>query len=120
MDVGPPVKILAWPIDKSGEDGPAREALTVWFVGEAVGHDVTPGHDQLHHYWTVGEGRAKWAESPTPWTTLVAHLTEYVGPERAKVFASRWFHEVFGFYAGSDLNRVTHGEPPRGHVVGPG
>jgi hypothetical protein len=89
-------------------------------VQAAAGHDVTPGHDELHHYWTRGEGLAKWAESPTPWTTLVAHLTKYVGPEKAKVFASRWFKEVFGFYAGSDLNRVTHGHPPRGHNIGPG
>jgi len=84
------------------------------------GADTTPGHDELHHYWTKGPGLAKWAESPTPWTTLVAHLTKYVGPEKAKVYASRWFIEVFGFAAGSDLNRVTHGKPPRGKVVGPG
>ncbi len=86
----------------------------------AAGHDTTPGHDELHHYWTVGEGRAKWVTSPKPWTTLVALLTPHVGPEKAKVYASRWFIEVFGFAAGSDLNRVTHGHPPRGHRVGPG
>lgn len=86
----------------------------------ALGHDITPGHDELHHYWTRGPGLAKWAESPKPWTTLVAHLTKYVGPEKAKIYASRWFIEVFHFAAGSDLNRVTHGHPPRGHLVGPG
>ena len=85
----------------------------------AIGHDVAPGHDQLHHYWTRGEGLAKWVASPKPWTTLVAHLTKHVGPERAKRFASRWFIEVFHYAAGSDLNRVTHGHPPRGHIVGP-
>jgi len=90
-------------------------------VTAAAGRDVTPGHEQLHHYWTRDpEGLAKWADSPTPWTTLVAHLTPHVGPERAKRFASKWFQEVFGFAAGSDLNRVTHGKPPRGHLVGPG
>lgn len=86
----------------------------------AAGADVTPGHDELHHYWTHGEGLAKWADSPKPWTTLVALLTPHVGLARAKVFASRWFIEVFGFAAGSDLNRVTHGHPPRGHKIGPG
>ena len=86
----------------------------------AAGHDVTPGHDELHHYWTRGEGRAKWVASPTPWTTLVAHLTKYVGPVKAKWVASRWFIEVFGYAAGSDKNRVAHGKPPRGHRVGPG
>ena len=97
----------------------ARE-LALLGVTRALGHDVTPGHDELHHYWTRGEGLAKWAESPKPWTTLVAHLTKYVGPEKAKIFASRWFIEVFHYAAGSDLNRVTHGKPPRGHRVGPG
>jgi hypothetical protein len=81
---------------------------------------TTPGHDELHHYWTRGKGLAKWVGSPKPWTTLVAHLTKFVGPEKAKAYASRWFIEVFHFAAGSDLNRVTHGHPPRGHVVGPG
>lgn len=98
----------------------SRLMRDIYSTIRAAGHDVTPGHDELHHYWTVGEGLAKWKFSPKPWTTLVAHLTPHVGPERAKVFASRWFHEVFGFYAGSDLNRVTHGKPPRGHKVGPG
>ena len=89
----------------------------------AAGHDVTPGHDELHYYWTrEPEGRAKWVESPEPWTTLVAHLSAIpaVGPVKAKVYASRWFIEVFGFAAGSDKNRVLHGRPPRGHRVGPG
>ena len=85
-----------------------------------AGHDVTPGHDQLHHYWTLGKGRRLWVDSPKPWTTLVALLTKYVGPEKAKVYASRWFIEVKGYAAGSDLNRVAHGSPPRGHKVGPG
>jgi hypothetical protein len=38
----------------------------------------------------------------------------------AKKWASKWFYEVMGFYAGSDLNRVSHGRKPRGKVVGPG
>lgn len=86
----------------------------------AAGHDITPSHDELHHYWTRGEGLAKWAGSPTPWTTLVALLTEHVGPAKARVFASRWFFEVKHYYPGSDLNRVEHGKPPRGDRIGPG
>lgn len=76
--------------------------------------------DYLHRYWTKGPGLAKWAESPRPWTTLVAHLTKFVGLAKAKEFASRWFIQVFGYAAGSDKNRVAHGKPPRGKVVGPG
>lgn len=71
-------------------------------VDAAAGHDVTPGNDELHHYWTRSpEGLAKWRSSPTPWSTLVAHLTRHVGPEKAKIFASKWFKEVFGYWSGS-------------------
>jgi len=82
----------------------------------AAGHDVTPGHDELHHWWVYGEGRARW----TTWTELVAQLTEHVGPLKARTFASRWFFERYGYYSGSDLNRVRHGKPPRGDRIGPG
>ena len=79
------------------------------------------GAAQLHFYWTKDpRGLAKWASTPDPWTQLFHHLLEFLSEERAKETASRWFHDVFGFYAGSDLNRVTHGKPPRGKVVGPG
>lgn len=80
------------------------------------GQDVTPGHDQLHHYWTRGRGLAKWKT----WTELKNHLTKYVGPERAKRMAAKWFRDRYGFWPGADVNRVVHGKPPRGHVVGPG
>jgi len=93
-------------------------------VAAAAGKDVTPGHDELHHYWTVGPGRREWVDSPTPWTTLLALLVEHVKPpkpvEVLKRWASAWFKEVKGYSAGSDKNRVAHGHPPRGHVVGPG
>lgn len=66
----------------------------------AAGHDTTPGHDQLHHYWTKGPGLAKWASNPHPWTTLVVLLTKYVGRRRAERMASAWFKEVFGYWSG--------------------
>lgn len=69
-------------------------------VERAAGHDTTPGNDELHHYWTRGEGLARWRTSPHPWTTLVTLLTEHVGPQKAKVFASKWFREVFGYWSG--------------------
>jgi len=78
--------------------------------------DVTPGHDQLHHYWTKGKGLAKWHD----FTSLYNHLVKYVGPARAKRMAAQWFHERFGFWPGSDKNRLMHGKKPRGHVVGKG
>jgi len=81
-----------------------------------AGHDVTPGHDQLHHYWVAGEGLAKWKT----WRELVAHLVRHVGPIKAKTYASAWFHERYGFWPGDDKNRVMNGKPPRGHRIGPG
>lgn len=100
-------------------------ALRLWAVAgrlsEAAGHDVTPGREQLHHYWTRDpEGLAKWAESPDPWTSLHGHLRKYMSDEMAKRVAAEWFHDVFHFWPGDDRNRVMHGKPPRGHRVGPG
>lgn len=78
------------------------------------------GAEQLHTYWTKGEGLAKWAKSPKPWTALYGHLVKFMPVEKAKRTAAQWFHDVFHFWPGSDLNRVTHGKPPRGSKVGPG
>jgi hypothetical protein len=87
----------------------------------ALGHDVTPGHDQLHHYWTVDpKGRARWVDSATPWTTLEHLLEEHVPPEMAKRLAASFFHDVFHYWPGDDKNRVAHGKPPRGNRIGPG
>jgi hypothetical protein len=97
-----------------------RRRIRVALIQRAFGHDTTPGHDELHHYWTAGPGLAKWADSPKPWTTLREHLLKYMPPEEATKAASAWFIDVFHFAAGSDMNRVTHGQPPRGKRVGPG
>ena len=40
--------------------------------------------------------------------------------ERAKRVAAQWYHEATGRWPGSDANRVAHGKPPRGKVIGPG
>lgn len=78
-------------------------------------------HNELEHYWTVDpEGLAKWVDTPKPWTSLYRHLKKYLPDEEAKRTAANWFHKRFGFWPGSDLNRVTHGHPPRGRKVGPG
>jgi len=69
-------------------------------VEAAAGHDITPGHDELHHWWTKGPGLARWAESPHPWTTLRDQLLEHVPLAAANRMASEWFHEVFGIWSG--------------------
>lgn len=79
------------------------------------------GAAKLHDYWTKDpRGLAKWASSEDPWTQLFHHLSKFLEPELAKRTAAQWFHDVFHFWPGADLNRVTHGHPPRGKVVGPG
>ena len=103
--------------DESEDTARSDQALFDDFeVFRALGHDITPGHDQLHHYWVRGKGAALWKT----WTELVAHLTRHVGLRKAEIYASRWFIERYGFAAGSDKNRLMHGKPPRGHLVGPG
>lgn len=98
-----------------------RRKARLALITRAAGADVMPGHDQLHHYWTRGNGLGLWFDSPKPWTTLVAHLTKYVGPERAKVFASKWVHEVTGMWTGEDRYRLLHGGKTRGkNPLGPG
>jgi hypothetical protein len=76
--------------------------------------------ERLHAYWTVGAGRHKWADASDPWTQLYHHLLKFLNPDEAKRTAAQWFHEVKGYWPGADLNRVAHGKPPRGKVIGPG
>lgn len=104
-----------------GHDSTAEQrarTLALLGVTRAAGHDVTPGHDRLHHWWVYGPGRERWHD----WTELYDQLAKIpdVGPVKAKTFASRWFHDRFGYWPGDDRNRVRHGKPPRGHRVGPG
>src|SRR6185369_5698765 len=52
----------------------AARSLALLGVTRALGHDVTPGHDELHHYWTRDpRGLAKWVDHPKPWTALEHH-----------------------------------------------
>ena len=77
----------------------------------AAGH----GND-IKQWWMHGEGASKWAT----WTELYDHLKHHMPDGKAKRIAGEWFKERYGFAAGSDKNRVVHGKPPRGKVVGPG
>jgi hypothetical protein len=84
--------------------------------------DTHPGDlagERLKRYWLT-EGLSRWAFTATPWTSLVHELEKHISRGFAQRLATVLFHEHFGFYPGSDLNRVTHGKPPRGKVVGPG
>lgn len=110
---------LASYIDDQGSAGGATVIPLNGAGGTRESAGVRDGRE-LHAYWTRGEGLAKWAESPTPWTTLHEHLSEFLSGDKLDRTTSQWFHDVKGYWAGSDENRVVHGKPPRGQRVGPG
>ncbi|ORL01826.1 hypothetical protein A6F55_19230 [Prescottella equi] len=85
----------------------ARLAAAALRVGRAAD---TPGIKdkgarQLERYWTQGEGLAKWAEKPHPYTSLVKALTKAIPPaemtpEQIKGLAANYYHKVFGVWPG--------------------
>lgn len=65
----------------------------------AAGIDTSPGvgaSASLNTYWTDGPGRAKWADSPKPWTTLFNLLRKYMSEAKAKGLTTEYFVRVFG------------------------
>lgn len=65
----------------------------------ANGVDTSPGvgaSTTLNAYWTTGPGRAKWATSPHPWTTLHALLLKYMSDAKARGLATEYYVRVFG------------------------
>lgn len=57
--------------------------------------------ERLHKYWVAGEGLAKWADKPRPWTALYHHLRKYIkDPYKAKATAAKWYREVKGHWPG--------------------
>lgn len=65
--------------------------------------DMNPGDGEawrLRKYWTKGEGLAKWATSPHPWTTLRTLLSKHMSPTQAAGLASSYFKDVFGIWPG--------------------
>lgn len=62
---------------------------------------ATPGvgaSAELNKYWTAGEGRQMWANSPHPCTTLLTLLRKYMADRKAKGLAASYFHVVFGIW----------------------
>lgn len=89
-----------------------------------AGREATPQDAaavaRLKNYWLKGEGLAKWADQPQPWTALRDHLAKHMNLGMATRTATVWYHEHFGYYPGSDVARVARGEKPKGKAVGPG
>lgn len=71
--------------------------------------EVKDGAD-LKRYWTKGEGLAKWASSPHPWTTLVNHLSKFMTRSQAQGLASNYFKAVFGIWPGERAGKNKAGK----------
>lgn len=70
------------------------------------------GHGrQLWKYWTEGEGLARWADTPTPYRSLLAALlSEGVPPNQAHGLAANIYHEVLGVWPGKKDGHMTAGD----------
>ena len=74
----------------------------------AAGVDTSPGigpSGPINRYWTAGDGRAKWADAPHPYTTLVELLSKYVSPGVAHGLAAEYYHAVFGEWPGKQRGK---------------
>lgn len=112
------------PAEDDAEAKARRSRQLALLETRVAGHDVTPGHDELHHWWTKGPGLARWIGSPHQYTTLHAELVKAtkgkLPPGEIDRMAAAWVHEVTGFWPGSDMHRVLEGHKPRGSRIGPG
>jgi hypothetical protein len=88
------------PIDVAHAEGFSRYSITRRHGGNA---------STLRHYWTKNpEGLAKWAESPTPFRTLVSHLVKYVKDPEG--LAAEYYHDVFGHWPGPKFGKGGKGK----------
>jgi hypothetical protein len=80
------------------------EIVSIADLGKSA-RAVATGHEgdaeQLHHYWTRGEGLAKWAKSPHPFRALRRHLAKYIhDPHELDATTAQWHHDALGFWPG--------------------
>lgn len=64
----------------------------------------------LKHWWTRGEGRAKWINAARPWTTLYRHLRKHMSDGKARRTAARWFKAATGMWPGERKGRNPVGK----------
>jgi hypothetical protein len=112
------------PMEDDAKAKAVRRRQMALLDSRALGHDVTPGNDRLHHWWTRGPGLKLWIGSPHQYTTLHAELVKAtkgkLPPGEIDRMAASWVHEVTGFWPGSDMHRVLEGGKPRGNKIGRG
>lgn len=88
-------------------------------VQAAAGVDTHSGGEGLKHWWVYGAGSTRWSTFTELYDQLRKEITD-MSDDHVKAIAASWYHLRYGIWPGSDANRVKHGKPPRGHVVGPG
>lgn len=70
----------------------------------------------LWQYWIAGKGLARWADSPTPYRTLVEQLgSEGVPAGQIHGLAANVYHRVFGTWPGK--HDRPGGHPSAGEMV---
>lgn len=96
------------PQTASGANGPDVGHPAIGEAGQQQGRTIETAEDlelairldptgaNLHAYWTVGKGKARW----NTWTELYHHLLKYLPAETAKATAAKWYHEVKGVWPG--------------------
>lgn len=91
------------PIEVAHPEGFSRYSITRKHGGNA---------STLRHYWTKSpEGLAKWADSPTPFRTLVSHLAKYVKDPEG--LAAEYYHDVFHVWPGRKFAKGGKGKGKR-------
>ena len=83
---------------------------------EAIANPKPGSRGNFRWYWLYGLDRRR----ANGWTELHSHFVKHIGPATAKRVTAACYHTAAGLWADSDLNRVRHGKPPRGKVIGRG
>lgn len=79
------------------ELGAADGGADVIPIGAARESEGARDGEELHRYWTRGEGLGKWVDAPRPWYTLYGHLKKYIADEdKLRRTTSEWYHDVLG------------------------
>lgn len=66
--------------------------------------------EELHKFWTRGEGLARWVDEPQPWYALRDELAEHItDPELLAETTTRWYHDVFSRYPNSGHSKQGKG-----------
>jgi hypothetical protein len=106
-------------LNKSGGD--ALDALKGLAADEngGGGADVIPitaaqesvrDGEELHKYWTRGDGLGEWVDAPQPWYALHDHLAKYIHDEgKLAETTTRWYHDVFHRYPNSGSGHQRKG-----------